>query len=493
MKRWHPSNLMVLLLCAGMLSLAAAFVALRLTSPSDGARFEPDAAVWGHDGVTVTPLDRRSASGLRQGDVVIAVAGRDMEEWARLLADPGASRPRWQTGDVVTYTIVRGGRQISVPVTLGVYPIGAAIEADWGSVVFALAFALVGVFIFLRRPFDRAARALIVAGVALLSTQTWAIGLQVSDLVSPAGFWLYQLTAFVAYTLFWAALLHFALVFPRPHRFVARRRWLISAVYVSAGAYLFIFLITTRVFAGDTLDWFGAWTPGQGIVGVLYFAAALAVTVDTYRSSTDPVTLRQIRWIVFATALSGSAGLCLSILPGDVFGHAIISTNMLGVILLPIPISFALAITRYHLFDIDVIINRALVYGTLTALLAGFYFVGVVGAQALINAVTGRAITGNPGQESQVLIVVTTLVIAALFQPLRHRVQVGIDRRFYRHKYDARLTLERFGATLRHEVELVTLQEQLTTVVEETMRPAYVSVWLVAPRHARAGGSLTAE
>jgi hypothetical protein len=137
-----------------------------------------------------------------------------------------------------------------------------------------------------------------------------------------------------------------------------------------------------------------------------------------------------------------------------------------------IPIATGVAILRYRLYDIDLIINRSLVYGILTTALAAIYFGGVTATQALFRALTGQE------EQPQLAIVVSTLAIAALFMPLRRSIQSFIDRRFYRRKYDARKTLEAFSAKLRDETDLEALNNDLLTVVRETMQPAHVSLWL---------------
>jgi len=144
--------------------------------------------------------------------------------------------------------------------------------------------------------------------------------------------------------------------------------------------------------------------------------------------------------------------------------------SMMGLVSLPIAVG--VAILRYRLYEIDIIINRTLVYGPLTATLALVYFGGVATTQLVFRTLTSQQ------QQPQLAIVVTTLVIAALFNPLRRRIQGFIDKRFYRSKYDARKTLESFAAKLREETDLEALNDDLVGVVRETMQPAHVSLWL---------------
>jgi len=194
---------------------------------------------------------------------------------------------------------------------------------------------------------------------------------------------------------------------------------------------------------------------------------------------------QQIKWIAFAAAVVGllylNAMIFAFVFPSgawfqsgsplwlDVIGY----TALLSFTLVPIAVGFA--VLKYRLYDIDVIINRALVYGSLTVTLALVYFGGVTLTQALLGTLTGQR------ELPQLAVVASTLVIAALFNPLRRRIQSFIDRRFYRSKYDARKTLEAFAARLRNETDLDDLSEDLVGVVRETIQPEYATLWLRDP------------
>jgi hypothetical protein len=229
------------------------------------------------------------------------------------------------------------------------------------------------------------------------------------------------------------------------------------------------------------MSWF--WYPVFSYLLFIGFMGILVVAqIYRYRSVSTPVQRQQTKWIVFAIATIILVDLVFvvpALFSPTLFQssslYSLITSNITLFVLLLGPVSIYIAIMRYRLYDIDVIINRTLVYGSLTAILALIYFGLVIGLESLANLFTGQA-----GQ-SPVVIIASTLAIAALFQPLRHRIQRVIDRRFYRRKYDAAKTLEAFSATLRNEVDLQQLHEQLLAVVEETMQPAHVSLWLRPP------------
>ena len=220
----------------------------------------------------------------------------------------------------------------------------------------------------------------------------------------------------------------------------------------------------------------------NGVPGVI-------AQIYRYARVSDPVQRQQTKWVVFGLAATAMVILGrlvpLLIFPSlntSSSPYFLLSTYVYPLGLLLIPLTLGFAILRYRLWDIDILINRTLVYGTLTALLTMVYFGLVIALQALFKAITGQV------GASPLVIVISTLAIVALFQPLRRRIQKIIDRRFYRRKYDAAKTLEAFSATLRNKVDLTELSEQLVAVVQETMQPTSVSLWLRTPSQERRPG-----
>jgi hypothetical protein len=191
------------------------------------------------------------------------------------------------------------------------------------------------------------------------------------------------------------------------------------------------------------------------------------------------VERQQLKWFAYAVAVMTVVFVIW--FSFALAGFVAPSSLMYDVPLIGLPVATGIAILKHRLYDIDVIVNRTLVYGSLTATLVALYFCVIVVSQRLFVALTG--------QRSTLAIVASTLLIAALFNPLRRRTQSFVDRRFYRRKYDARKTLEAFSATLRDETDLKALSDDLVGVVRETMQPAHVSLWLRSDRGPKSSGA----
>ena len=230
----------------------------------------------------------------------------------------------------------------------------------------------------------------------------------------------------------------------------------------------------------------GQYPPLLQAAGFLGFVLSVVVA-QTYRFRyiSTPTERQQTKWVILGlgTALTGFLLLTFvlplvvststePLLSGAFVAYVpYIQAATYGVMLL-LPLSLAIAILRYRLYDVDLLINLTLVYGSLTGTLTLIYVAGTIGLQSLVQTINKST------QHSPLIIVASTLLIAALFRPLRRRIQALIDRRFYRQRYDAARILEQFAANLQHEVDLPTITDQILTVVHETMQPAEVSLWL---------------
>jgi hypothetical protein len=332
--------------------------------------------------------------------------------------------------------------------------------------VFVAVFAVVAGVIFWRRSDDP--MALLVATMLVV----WGPLNGLFVLTPSATRWMFpalemvldRVPTFVGYI----AWMLFFYLFPSG-RFVPRwTRWLALCWFIFVGLWNFTS--------------FGppSWPPFLFNVSILLLWGSFPIAqLYRYARVSDATQRQQTKWVVFGIAVA-VAGVLTTIytlgaavdLPPEEVGPKMLSMLLMDAFMLFIPLAIGVAVLRARLFDIDVVINRTLVYGSLTVMLALVYFGGVAATQAIFRSLTGQE------QQPQFAIVVSTLVIAALFNPLRRRNQSFIDRRFYRRKYDARKTLEAFSARLRDETDLQALNDDLVSVVRETMQPSSVSLWL---------------
>jgi hypothetical protein len=288
--------------------------------------------------------------------------------------------------------------------------------------------------------------------------------------------------------------------------------WLLPAVILDMLSFILLFLVFSLFPTGRFVPrwigwlavlfaavWLGALMVGffhlfPGIFSQLFPLAVygflggfVVAQLYRYHAVSSRTERQQTKWIVFGVTVAVLIEFVYT-LSSDLFPSFFSTGSLADLILSPIlvtglpiliPLSFGFAILRYRLWEIDAIINRTLVYSTLTVLLAFIYLGLVIALQSLVRVLTGVV------AQQPLIIVASTLMIAALFQPLRRRIQATIDRRFYRRKYDAAKTLEAFSATLRNELELNQLSEQLLAVVQQTMQPAHISLWLRHPEPLR--------
>lgn len=353
---------------------------------------------------------------------------------------------------------------------LGLSPMLYGILLTVENAPFQLVYLALALLLFLRRSDDRMALfcafALVTFGNAI-PFYDFSSGTIVPSLATNA---VLRVVALVLFAMGEASLILFFYLFPSG-RFAPRwMRW--GALLVAAYWLAVVFFPTLPSNAGG---------PATFLVPFFLLTAAV-VQVYRYRRVSTPRERQQTKWAVFGLALAMlilvvGIPITVLVLPPSLQNDPVLrSLNPIFQVALSLIVIFiAIAVLRARLWDIDTLINKALVYGSLTALLTAVYAGLIIGLQFLLSGIIK--------QNNNVVIVVSTLAIYALFQPLRRRIQAIIDRRFYRRKYDAARTLAAFSATLRSEVDLATLSEHLVAVVQETMQPASVSLWLRPPAH----------
>jgi hypothetical protein len=332
-----------------------------------------------------------------------------------------------------------------------------------GSLLFQFSYASVGALLFWRKAGSRIA---LLTSFALMMLPFGFANLTLQAL-PPGWSWIIPTLSALGN----ASLLLCAFVFP-DGRFVPRwTRWL---AMLMLGYWVIVALLPS-------------WGLDRSVLSLVLFfgfvVGAMLIQLYRYRYVSTPRQRQQTKWALFgvSVAVVGNIGprllyyfVLLPLSGGSPLAFAL-EVSLIMCSMLAIPFTLGSAILRYRLWDVDIIINRTLVYGTLTFILALVYAGLVIALQALVRVFTGQA------SENPLVIVGSTLVIATLSQPLRRRIQSVIDHRFYRRKYDATRTLAAFSATLHNEVDLSQLSEQLLAVIEETLQPTHVSLWLFEP------------
>jgi signal transduction histidine kinase len=456
------------LLLAVSLAAPLVFVWVRDHTPADGARISWYEDAWSAEGVLIDPIDA-PAPGLEDGDVVLAVDDRTINEWLPAVADPSVARPNPSL--TMPYEVRRDGELMTVGVDWAVPSIGSTLVEGWGFVVFSIVFGAVGAFVFRRRPDEPAAVPLLfIAAAAAGSSVPWFLGSSVSDIVLGPPFLLFALLTGPLYMLLWPAALHLAFVFPSRLPAVERRPWLVPAAYVAGfGAYVAL-MVGGWLGSPTPSNWVGSWPQVQLVVVVPLLLITLAIFVRSYRRTTDEVAKNRMRWAAFGAVASGAFTLGLFWIPELVLGRPLLGSSWLGVTALFFPLGLAIGILRYHLFDIDVVINRTLVYGGLT--------LGILASYAVVAAALGSLVGAEHGIGLELL---ATGAAALIALPLRDVLQRTVNRLMYGQRHEPWRAMHRLGEVLEWAAEPDRAFPAIVDTVADALRPPYVALALVEP------------
>ena len=462
--RFTASSWVVLGVAMVLVVIFWTFIGVHAAGPSDGARFMWGAPAFRPNGVEVAPL-KDEAGGFRNGDVVVAIEGRPLESWIRDRSAPWTARSRWDVGQTVTYTVERDGGTLDLRFALGKYPLGAILARSWGVFTAVLLLTVVSSFVFFRRPGDPAARVLLLFSAAGACSAVWVLGLEPIDLTLGSEFWIFSATNFFAYTFIWITLVHFWLVFPVPANLVQHNAWVVPALYLLPFAIIIGVVAAMWPAASGPLDWLARSGQVHVLFPVVYIVLALAVMVWRYRTSLDPISRRQVRWVIFAFGVFFILLVALGNLPEIMLGKPLISWNAQSLLFLPVPFAMAIGILKYRLFDIETKVNRTLVYACLTALVVGIYvlIVGVAGVWFQTS-------------DNLLLSVVAIGVVAVLFQPLRERLQGLVNRMIYGHRDDPYEVLSDLGQRLEITLAPDAMLRAVVETVAQALKAPYVAI-----------------
>lgn len=441
--RREQVQVVLIALLGGMaLSVLVVFFAMRLAAPGDGTQVIFPQSGFVPEGLPVNPFVL-VPNGLQENDVVTVIEGHTVNDLIR-----DAFTGRWDKGALLKsptldYVVLRDGRPVSVQVNLAPFPLVPALQGGWSTYLALVGMAAIGLYVFVRRPYLESAQLLFVASTSLSAAAVmYGMQQQPSDLlrggVVPFEVGAHILFYFLSLTTF----LHFALVFPRRHPFVNRHPrliiWNYCGLWILFAAAFFVQLPSAT--SPSALLQLRLQSNNVTVLYGLLIGLSAVTNARTLKNETEQ---RQIRWIVWGTGVAVGSSVISSLLP-VLLSLPIQSFLVLGgLFLLVLPISFAIAILRENLFDIDLIVNRTLIYGPLTALLAVLF--------ALTNSLLDFLLSDIAGGKSQISLVVNTVVVVLAFNPLKDKLQEIVDKRFKAKPHPAK-QLAAFSAQVRAQM-----------------------------------------
>ncbi len=439
------------------LTLFLGMSAVYLWLPLDGAA--GDTSSFSPDGFLIQWLLEERPSGLREGDVIIRMDGHTVEEWLR--GEPLG--PKGRVGGIVTYEVLRESQPLELQIKLAPVAFRAVLDRWAPQLLIVLCFFVIGSVIFWMRPFEPAARWQMLFCV-LLALQYWIDGynIQPGTLLWGWPFWFHLALENFSWFLAYASLLMFSLVFPQPNMLIKRFPRLVTWIVLTAGiivqlaAYLSAPTFASALSLGSRVSFFPV---------VVQLALAVGFSIHSGFANRDPVSRAQIKWILAGCSVPLVVAVAGYSLPLALSGRPLVSREVSMFSSVLAPLSFAAAVLRYRIFDIEFIINRGLVYGTLTALLGGIYVLIVRGLTLVAQAVVA---TSN----ETLIIFIATMSIALAFAPLRERVQVWIDRAFYRSKVNYQRLLPELSGQLATNIILEKLTPLLSVEIPNRLQIA---------------------
>ena len=458
--RFNLSSGIVLLLALAFIGCSCVYLVYAYQQPSDGWLYESRI-----DGqmIAATPLIGK-AGPLQPGDIVLEIDGLPV---ATIQLRPIKPPAGWQAGGTAKYTIQRGDKTINLEVPLIQRSFDSLMRFYYfnrNSLPTYLFWYLIAFGVFFLRPRETAAKLLLLF-ITYWTTIDAIISADTTLALNfyPTGLFYWSTILNGLWLMMFAMIIHFLLVFPL-------HKWPLT-IHPRLSLWLLYGISAIGTFLTMSLAQIVVYNVVLGFMVLLVIITLFTSTFHNFRHLHDPVVRAQVGWVVLGISAPILAGLIGFVLPSffpDLSGSYINAIWSLASILLPL--CLGIAITRYRLFDIAIIIRRTLQYGLLSVVLGLAYFGMVLLMEQIFQVITG--------QESPLAVVFSTLIIAALFNPLRRGIQNFIDKRFFRNKYNSELAVAKFSEASRSEVETEILADKLVVVVSESVQPENISIWL---------------
>jgi signal transduction histidine kinase len=452
-----------------LLFLILILIGYRLSTPYDGVQLIPGEWVFSATGVEVTAPGNPN---IQRGDQVIAINGRKMTSWAETLLQPQPLRPQWQVGQIVTYTIVRGGQQFDIPIPLMHYSLRNLLSQNWAR-SFALAlFAVISIFLLIRRPGVRSVRILYLWMSYFVETIALSgIGIQVSDLATGMAFWLQHLAQHLTLLLAISGLLHFSLIFPSKQTLIRQNRWIVPCIYLAPLVLYGLLGILAWSRSSNILEWLAHWIQTFDLLTAFILYSVVGCLLNTYRLMRQRSPSREgIRLVIIALCLCVTTFMILILAHFTTAGGLYTENSVVYMFLtfgLVMPVALFVAVVRYRLFRIQLILNRTLVYTSLSLIIIGLYILIVGILSQLFNA------AGN-----FIISLIATGVIAIIAPLLRQRLQRAINRLMYGDRDDPYTVLSNLGKRLAATLAPDAMFPILVETIAQSLKLPYAAIAL---------------